>query len=51
MTKKIGICVYIIITLLILLYEVSVKNKPFEYVVIYMETMIIVLLGLITINS
>jgi hypothetical protein len=48
---KIRVIGYILITLSILFYQTIVAHKDFQYIVIYLLISIIVLIGVVVINS
>jgi Mn2+/Fe2+ NRAMP family transporter len=50
-TTKIGVVIYILMTLLILFYQDIVRHKGFEYAVIYLLITIMILIGIIVVNS
>jgi uncharacterized membrane protein YkvI len=48
---KIGVVIYILMTLLILFYQDVVMHKGFEYAVIYLLITIMILIGDVVVNS
>ena len=48
---KIGVIVYIIITVLTLIYQVTVNRRSFEYAGLFVGLSTMVLIGIIVVNS
>lgn len=51
LTTRIGVSLYIAMTLIILLYKVEIKHAAIEELVIYFGISILVLIGLVVINA